>query len=194
MASSSALRTRRAVGTADVSVTSSAPKVPKTSKLVRTISGTDRIEVMADVVGVIATAAVTGYPPDGCDPLDFVGVGVGLGAGAGGDDGGDSVGDGLGADEVGLLVGCELLVFPLVGVGWALADADGWAELLGEADGEAVAELDVPLALGLVDDVAPAALCAAVFENSVVSPNAATTLSSVARQVRRDRRRSPVSR
>ena len=42
--------------------------------------------------------------------------------------------------------------------------------------------------------VAPAALLAAVFANRVVIPNAATTLSSVARQVSRDNRRNPVSR
>jgi hypothetical protein len=45
-----------------------------------------------------------------------------------------------------------------------------------------------------VPDVVPAALLAAVFANRVVIPNAATTLSSVARQVSRDNRRNPVSR
>jgi hypothetical protein len=59
-------------------------------------------------------------------------------------------------------------------------------------------ELAVLLAPGLVDDVVPdvvpAALLAAVFANRVVIPNAATTLSSVARQVSRDNRRNPVSR
>jgi hypothetical protein len=55
---------------------------------------------------------------------------------------------------------------------------------------------------GLVDDVVPdvvpevvpATLLAAVFANRVVIPNAATMLSSVARQVSRDNRRNPVSR
>ena len=75
--------------------------MPKTLKLVRTSSGTERIDVMADPVGLVAATAVTGYPPDGFDPLDFVGAGVGLGAGAGGVGGGDSVGDGFGADDVG---------------------------------------------------------------------------------------------
>jgi len=201
MARSSALKMRRAVWTAGTSVTSSVPNVPKTPKDVRIRSGTDRMEVMGDVIGLVAATAVSGCPPYGCDPLDFVGAGVGLGAGAGGVVGGATVGDGFGAEDVAWLVGCELLVAPLLGAAECeLAEADGvgCAELLAEPDGVPVAELvvpaEVPLALWLGDDVVPAALCAAVLENRVVSPNAATTLSSVARQVRRDRRRSPVSR
>jgi hypothetical protein len=46
----------------------------------------------------------------------------------------------------------------------------------------------------VVPDVVPATLLPAVFANRVVIPNAATTLSSVARQVSRDKRRKPMSR
>jgi hypothetical protein len=177
-------------------VTSSVPKVPKTVKLVRTRSGTDRIELIADPVGLVMATAVNGYPPDGVDPLDFVGVGVGLGAGAGGDGGGASVGVGFGADDVALLDGFELLAVPLLGAAEReLADAVG-VGLPADSDALPVGvPLDAaPLALWLPVDVVPATVCADVLENSVVMPNAATTLSSVARQVRRDRRRSPVSR
>jgi hypothetical protein len=199
MACSSESRMRQAAETADRLVTRSVPKVPKALKLVRTSSGTDRMEVMAGLVAVIAMAVVTGYPPDGCDPLDFVGAGVGLGAGAGGDGGGASVGEGFGADEVGWLVGW-VLAGPLPGEAAADreledADAPGSVELCADADGDPLAfavppEVAAPFALWAVAD----ALCAAVFENKVVSPNAAMTLRRVARQVSRDRRRSPVSR
>jgi len=143
---------------------------------------------------------INGCPPYGCDPLDFVGVGVVLGAGAGGEDGFDSVGEGFGGDDVCWTVGCELEV-PLLGAaaGWELdADAAGCVELRA-ADGEALPdgdplEVGVPLAVGLVPGVVPATLCAAVLANRVVIPKAATTLSNVARHVRRERRRSPVSR
>jgi hypothetical protein len=66
------------------------------------------MDVMGDLTSTVAATAVTGYPPDGVDPLDFVGAGVGLGDGAGGVEGGASVGDGFGADDVGWLAGCEL--------------------------------------------------------------------------------------
>jgi hypothetical protein len=81
-------------------VTSSVPKVPKTAKLVRIRSGADRMEVMAEPIGLVAVTEVNDYPPDGVDPLDFDGAGVGLGAGAGGFVDGAIVGDGLGADDV----------------------------------------------------------------------------------------------
>jgi hypothetical protein len=80
-------------------VTSSVPKVPNTAKLVRIRSGADRMEVMADPIGLVAVTAVNDYPP-GVDPLDFDGAGVGLGAGAGGVVDRAIVGDGLGADDV----------------------------------------------------------------------------------------------
>jgi hypothetical protein len=147
IARSSASRTRRAARSAGGLVTSRVPKVPKAVKLVRLRSGTDRIEVIADVAGVIVTAPATGYPPDGCDPLDFVGAGVGLGAGVGGDDGGASVGVGFGADEV---EPDEELAGPLLLAGAAdreLADAPGCAELRADADA---------LLVGVPLDVAPA--------------------------------------
>ena len=155
------------------------------------------MEATADPVGLVAATAVNGYPPDGLDPLDFVGAGVGLGAGAGGDGGGASVG----ADDVGWLAGCELVV-PLLGAATEreLADAEalGWVELRAEGEALPAGVPDVGVALALLPatvvlDV-PAALCAAVLANRVVSPNAVITLSSVARQVSRDRRTSPVSR
>lgn len=99
MARSSVARMRRAAATADMFVTSSVPKVPKTVKLVRIRSGADRMEVMADPIGLVAVTAVNDYPPDGVDPLDFDGAGVGLGAGAGGAVDGAIVGVGLGADD-----------------------------------------------------------------------------------------------
>jgi len=159
------------------------------------------MEATADPVGLVAATAVNGYPPDGLDPLDVVGAGVGLGAGAGGDGGGASVGDGFGADDVGWLAGCELVV-PLLGAATEreLADAEalGWVELCAEGEALPAGVPDVGVALALLPaavvlDV-PAALCAAVLANRVVSPNAVITLSSVARQVSRDRRTSPVSR
>jgi hypothetical protein len=74
--------------------------VPKTVKLVRMRSGADRMELMAELVGRAAATAVTGYPPAGVDPLDFVGAGVELlGAGAGAVVGGASVGDGFDDDR-----------------------------------------------------------------------------------------------
>jgi hypothetical protein len=66
------------------------------------------MDVMGDLGRMVAATAVTGYPPEGVEPLDLVGAGVGLGAGAGDVEGGASVGDGFGADDVGRLAGCEL--------------------------------------------------------------------------------------
>ena len=163
--------------------------------------------MIAGPIGLVATA-VKGYPTYGCDPLDFVGAGTGLGAGAGADEGGASVGFGFGADDVGWLAGCEELPGPLLGAtaadrGPGEADAEGWLEPVFETVGDALpvgAAVGVgePLVLWRLDDVlldvVPARLCAAVLANSVVSPNAVTTLSRVARQVRRDNRRSPLSR
>lgn len=163
------------------------------------------MELMAEPVGLVVTAAVTGYPP-GVDPLECVGAGVGLGAGAGGEGGGASVGDGFGfgGDDVGWPAGCELVFPPLGAVELELADGEvaGLVEPCPDADGDGLPEAApvlpavAPLAPGddVVADVVPEALCAAVLANSVVSPKAATTLSSVARQVSRDRRRSPESR
>jgi len=178
--------------------------VPKAVKLVRISSGTDRMEVIADPVGLVAATEVKCYPPDGCDPLDFVGAGVGLGAGAGGDGGGEIVGEGLGADVVGLLAGVELLPGPPAGADRELADAEalGWVEVRADAEGDALAVgvppgVAEPLAEWPVDavlEVVPATLCAAVLKNSAINPDAASTLSTVARQVRRDRRRSATSR
>ena len=72
------------------------------------------MDVIADLAGLVATA-VTGYPPAGVDPLDFVGAGVEVGAGAGAVVGGASVGDGLGAaGVVVVLAGCELGALPAV--------------------------------------------------------------------------------
>jgi hypothetical protein len=167
------------------------------------------MELMAEPVGLVVAAAVTGYPP-GVDPLECVGAGVGLGAGAGGEGGGASVGDGFGfgGDDVGWPAGCELVFPPLGAVELELADGEaaGLVEPWADADADALPEavpagvlpdFAVPLELWpeeVVLDVGPAALCAAVLANSVVSPKAVTTLSSVARQVSRDRRRSPESR
>ena len=204
IARSSALRMRRAAASADGLVTSRAPNVPKAEKFAQTSSGTERMEVMADLAGVIVAAAVTGYPPDGVGPLDLVGAGVGLGAGAGGDDGGARVGVGFGA-ELDWLGAGELAVPPGEGAERELADVEaaGWVELRADAEGDGPAvrvPADVAAALApfpvddVVLDVVPATLCAAVLENRVVSPNAVITLSSVARHVSRDRRRSPLSR
>jgi hypothetical protein len=168
-------------------------------------SGTDRIEAIADPVGLVAATEVNCYPPYGCDPLDFVGAGVGLGAGAGGDGGGEIFGEGLGVDVVGLGVGAELLLpGPLAGADRELADAEalGWVEVRADGEGDALAVgvapgVAAPLAVRPVDtvlEVVPAALCAAVLKNIVINPDAASTLSTIARQVRLVRRRSATSR
>lgn len=163
------------------------------------------MELMADPIGLVAATAVNGYPPYGCDPLDVVGAGVGLGAGAGGVVGAVIVGAGFGAAEVEWLPAGELAVPLGAAAERELADAEapGWVELCAEAEGDAPcvrvpADVGAPLELlpvaDVVLDVVPAALCAAVLANRVESPNAVIALSSVARHVRRDRRRSPVSR
>jgi hypothetical protein len=157
---------------------------------------------------------VTSYPPDGVEVLDFVGAGVGLGAGVGDFDGGASVGlgAGCGADDVGPGAGRELCEPPpalVLGAGEPAlppeGDTDGWPEARADPDGDGLParvlavdcapEPDAPWPAVDCEPVeVPASLCAAVLANKVVIPNAVTRLSSVARQVSRDRRRSPVSR
>jgi hypothetical protein len=129
----------RARGTAAGLVTSRAPNVPRALKLVRTRSGADRIEVIAEVARPFSTTAVTSYPPDGVEVLERVGVGVGLGAGVGDFVGGAIVGEGCGADDEGPAAGCELFDPPPAGADDAERPAAGRPDLLGDADGVALA-------------------------------------------------------
>jgi hypothetical protein len=158
---------------------------------------------------LIPGTAITSYPPAaGVDVLDAVGAGAGLGAAVGAFDGGAIVGDGFGAGDVVLLAGRELVAVAAAAELDLPADRDARRrDLLADGDGDGdglpagvLADDEVPVGLWLADDcvpvvpVVPAALCAAVLENRVVIPKAATALSSVARHVSRDRRRSPLSR
>jgi len=135
--------------------------------------------------------------------LETVGVGAGAelvdGAGAGAVLGGASLAD---LDGAGAAFWLALAVTwaPAWGAGaaaWALADAVararlGWAFPGEELDG-AAAGGDVFAADAAV--VSPAAVWAgAVRANKVAKPTAVTALSWVARQVRRERRRSPAER
>ncbi|HTA08516.1 MAG TPA: hypothetical protein VK836_08405, partial [Streptosporangiaceae bacterium] len=160
------------------------------------------MDAIAVLAGLVATA-VTDYLPAGVDPLDFVGAGVDVGAGAGAVVGGASVGAGLGGADAGVvLAGCEFCArlaagdeLAAVGLGDdapADGDAAGLLELGAGPGGDGLAP-GMPVEDG-VPDVVPAALCAAVLAKRVAIPNAATTLSSVARHVSLDRRRSPASR
>ena len=119
----------------------------------------------------------------------LVGAGVGLGAGAGGVVGGAIVGVGAGADVAAGAAGATAARCRCRGRDAArvpaVADGDGLAPAgPREAAGDWTAG-------GAV--VCPAA-CSAVRPNRMARPNAATVLSSVARQVSTDRRFRPESR
>ena len=137
--------------------------------------------------------------------LEAVGAGVALGAGAGGVVGGAIVGFCFGAADAGAAAGRELwLAAGAPPWGWLAvleladclderldADADGDAEgLVPLADGDGA---DVPVDGCVAAPLVVATLCAVLAKSEAI-PNAVTTLSKVARQVSRDRRRIPESR